>query len=70
MSQNSDEVLTYETGKPVWRRLFKLAKSFLESLIKAVKETSKLRYLLDFIMEYIDCIDAAVSHRQSAEEVE
>jgi hypothetical protein len=70
LSQDSSEILTYEPGKPVWRRLFPLAKSFLESLIKAVKETSKLRYVLDFIKEYIDCVDAAVSYRRSAEEAE
>jgi hypothetical protein len=68
LPQDSGVVLTYETGKPVWRRLFQLAKSFLESLIKAVKETSKLRYILDFIKEYIDCVDAAVSYRRSADE--
>ena len=70
LPQDSGEVLTYEPGKPVWRRLFQLAKSFLESLIKAVKETSKLRSVLDFIKEYIDCVDAAVSYRRSAEEAE
>jgi len=58
-------ILTYPEGKPVWRRFLKLAKSLFDSLIKGLSENSKLRYILDFIKEYMECVEAAVLINQS-----
>ena len=61
-------ILTYPEGKPVWGRFLKLAKSLLDSLIKGLSENSKLRYVLDFIKEYMECVEAAVRLNQRAPE--
>ena len=56
-------ILTYPDSKPVWGRLFKYLKSLFGSLMEAVKEGTKLKYVLDFIKEYIECLDASVKFR-------
>jgi hypothetical protein len=63
-------ILTYPEGKPVWRRFLKLAKSLFDSLIKGLSENSKLRYVLDFIKEYMECVEAAVLLNQRTPEPE
>jgi hypothetical protein len=62
------DILTYPDAKPVWGRLFKYLKSLFGSLMEAVKEGTKLKYVLDFIKEYIECLDASVKFVQSGEE--
>lgn len=64
--QQSPDILTYPEGKPVWRRLFKLLLSIFGSLIKAVKEGSELRFILDFIKEYLDHLEASTSYLAEA----
>jgi hypothetical protein len=64
------DALTYPDAKPVWGRLFKYLKSLFGSLMEAVKEGTKLKYVLDFIKEYIECLDASVRFVQEPEEAE
>lgn len=62
------DVLTYPEAKPVWGRLFKLLKSFFGSLIEAVQKDSRVRMALDFVKEFIECLDAAVKFIQGGQE--
>jgi hypothetical protein len=64
----SKEILSYPEAKPVWGRLFKYLKSLFGSLIEAVEKDSRLRLVLDFIKEYIECLDASVKFAQGAGE--
>jgi hypothetical protein len=65
--QPSDE-LSYPDGKPIWSRLFKYLKSLLTSLINGIKSNSKVRLALDFIKEYLECVEAPLKFVQSGEE--
>ncbi len=62
------DTLTYPETKPIWARLFKYLKSLLGSLIEAVLDGTKLKYILDFTKEYIECLDASVKFVQAGEE--
>jgi len=60
--------LTYPEQIPFWGRLLKLLKSLFGSLIEALKEDSKIRMVLDFIKEYIECVEAAMRFMQGGQE--
>lgn len=62
------DVLTYPEGKPIWSRLFKYLKSLFESLINGVKSDSRVRLVLDFVREFIDCVEASLKFVQSGQE--
>jgi hypothetical protein len=62
------EILTYSEGKPIWSRLFKYLKSLFGSLINGVKSDSKVRLALDFIKEFVECVEASLRFVQSGAE--
>lgn len=62
-----NELLSYPKGKPVWSRLFKYLKSLFQSLMNAITNNEKVRLALDFIREFIDCVEASLKFVQSAE---
>jgi hypothetical protein len=64
------EILSYPEGKPVWSRLFKYLKSLFGSLINGVKSDSKVRLALDFIKEFIECVEASLRFAQTGAEPE
>ena len=64
----TEDTLTYPEAKPMWGRLFKLLKSFFGSLIEAVQKDSRIRMALDFIKEFIECLDASVKFVQGGQE--
>jgi hypothetical protein len=68
--RSGQSALTYPESKPIWGGLFRYLKSLLGSLMEAVKEGTKLKYILDFIKEYIECLDASVKFVQGAKEAE
>jgi hypothetical protein len=63
-----EEIISYPGGKPIWSRLFQYLKSLFGSLIEGVKSNSKVRLMLDFIKEYIECASASLKFIQSGEE--
>jgi hypothetical protein len=63
------EILSYPKGKPIWSRLFKYLKSLVGSLINGVKKDSKVRLALDFIKEFIECVEASLRFVQSGAEI-
>jgi hypothetical protein len=62
---SSPGALTYAEGKPVWSRLFRYLKSLFGSLINGVKSNSTLRFALDFIKEFIECVEASLKFVQA-----
>jgi hypothetical protein len=66
--RQTEDVLTQPQTRPVWGRLFKLLKSFFGSLIEAVQKDSRIRMALDFIKEFIECLDASVKFIQGGQE--
>jgi hypothetical protein len=66
--RQTEDILTYPEAKPVWGRLFKLLKSFFGSLIEAVQKDSRIRMALDFVKEFIECLDASVKFVQGGQE--
>lgn len=65
---NEVDLLSYPKSKPIWSRLFKYLKSLFDSLINAITNNQKLRLILDFIREYIECVDASLKFVQSGQE--
>jgi len=68
--ESEGEILSYPEGKPVWSRLFKYLKSLFRSLINGVKSDSKVRLALDFIKEFIECVEASLRFAQTGAEPE
>jgi len=64
-SVNPVAAVTYPEGKPVWSRLFRYLKSLFGSLINGVKSNSTLRFALDFIKEFIECVEASLKFVQA-----
>jgi hypothetical protein len=62
------EVLSCPEPKPIGGRLFRYLKSLVGSLIEVAKKDTKLRFVLDCIKEYIECLDASIKFVQSANE--
>ena len=63
-----EEILTYPQSRTVWSRLFKYLKSLFGSLIEAVEKDSRIRMTLDFIKEFVECLDASVRFIQGGQE--
>lgn len=67
-SRSQSPVLTYPEGKPIWSRFLKYLRSLLESLINGIANNEKMRLILDFIREYVNCVDGSLKFVQSEQE--
>jgi hypothetical protein len=56
--------LAYPKGKPLWKRLMKLAGSVLDSVASILEDNPKIKAILDFIREYFENVEAAMEFNE------